>query len=207
MFQRYELKYLITHEQRERILDAAAPYMKSDQFGRSTVRSLYYDTETFRLVRRSLDSPVYKEKLRLRSYCQTEPESTVFVELKKKYRSVVYKRRLPLDCAAAEAWLSGGEKPGTGAQIEEEIEYFRSYYTGLRPAILISCDREAFFAADGSDLRLTFDERILADDQATSLCTRPKGWELLEDGKVLMEIKTSGGIPLWLTALLSLIHI
>ena len=41
---------------------------------------------------------MYKEKFRLRSYGVPGPEDTVFLELKKKYKGVIYKRRamLPL---------------------------------------------------------------------------------------------------------------
>lgn len=96
VFRRYELKYLLSEEQKEKIIDTMAPYMEPDEYGRTTIRNIYYDTENYRLVRRSIESPVYKEKLRVRSYTQAAADSTVFVELKKKHDSVVYKRRLPL---------------------------------------------------------------------------------------------------------------
>ena len=67
-FKRYELKYLLTLDQKQKILQAMAPYMQLDQFGRSEIRNLYFDTDSFRLIRRSLEKPVYKEKLRVRSY-------------------------------------------------------------------------------------------------------------------------------------------
>lgn len=108
VFRRYELKYLLSEEQKEKIIDAMAPYMEPDEYGRTTIRNIYYDTENYRLVRRSIESPVYKEKLRVRSYTQAAADSTVFVELKKKHDSVVYKRRLPLAerTAATAIWKS-----------------------------------------------------------------------------------------------------
>ena len=95
-FKRYEIKYLLTRQQKQAVLQAMQPYMKLDQYGRTTIRNIYYDTDTYRLIRRSLEKPVYKEKLRIRSYQAAAPEDLVFVELKKKYKSVVYKRRLTL---------------------------------------------------------------------------------------------------------------
>lgn len=95
-FQRYELKYLLNPAQKQAVLQAMDGHMELDQYGRVTIRNIYYDTETFRLIRRSLERPCYKEKLRVRSYRQVSPEEPVFVELKKKYKSVVYKRRLSL---------------------------------------------------------------------------------------------------------------
>ncbi len=93
VFKRYELKYLLTQKQKEKVLESMAPYMQLDEYGLTTIRNIYFDTDNYRLVRRSIDRPAYKEKLRIRSYCQAEPDSTVFVELKKKYQSVVYKRQ------------------------------------------------------------------------------------------------------------------
>ena len=107
VFKRYELKYMLTYEQKEKILEAMAPYMKLDKYGRTTIRNIYFDTDDYRLIRRSIEKPAYKEKLRIRSYSQATEESTVFAELKKKYEKVVYKRRLPLCEKDAMAWISG----------------------------------------------------------------------------------------------------
>ena len=87
VFQRYEIKFLLTRKQKECILKAMEPYMELDAYGRSTIRNIYYDTDNYRLVRKSLEKPVYKEKLRVRSYSAAAPDDKVFVELKKKYRA------------------------------------------------------------------------------------------------------------------------
>ena len=92
VFKRYELKYMLTTEQKERVLAAMTPYMKLDKYGRTTIRNLYFDTDTYLLIRRSIEKPTYKEKLRIRSYNKADADSIVFVELKKKYKGVVYKR-------------------------------------------------------------------------------------------------------------------
>ena len=89
VFKRYELKYLLTPAQKETVLAAMEPYMKLDKYGRTIIRNLYYDTDTYLLIRRSIEKPAYKEKLRIRSYSQADRDSTVFVELKKKYKHVV----------------------------------------------------------------------------------------------------------------------
>ena len=95
-FKMYELKYLLTLREKENILNTMREHMKLDSYGRTTIRNIYFDTATFQLIRRSLEKPVYKEKLRVRSYCRVKEKDPVFVELKKKYKSVVYKRRLVL---------------------------------------------------------------------------------------------------------------
>lgn len=203
VFKRYELKYLITAEQKQRLLAAMEPYMALDKYGRTTIRNIYFDTDSYRLIRRSIEKPVYKEKLRLRSYAKASPDSTVFVELKKKFRSVVYKRRVPLTEAEAADWLTGKRHCGIRTQITDEIDYFLSFYGSLRPVVFLSYEREAFYSRDGGDFRVTFDENILCRRTELSLEAESWGTPLLEEGSVLMEIKCSGGIPLWMTRVLT----
>ena len=203
VFKRYELKYLLTPGQKEILLAAMEPYMKPDQYGRTTIRNLYYDTDSWLLIRRSIEKPIYKEKLRIRSYSRADSGSTVFVELKKKYRSVVYKRRISLPNREAMAWLSGERHCEKHTQIAREIDYFLSYYQTLRPTVFLSYERQAYYATDGSDFRVTFDDRILCRRDDLSLESEVYGTQLLPEGKILMEIKCAGGIPLWMTQVLS----
>ena len=197
-FERYEIKYLLTAQQKMEILQTIAPYMKLDSYGRTTIRNIYYDTDTYRLIRRSLEKPAYKEKLRIRSYQQVSATDPVFVELKKKYKSVVYKRRLILPEFQAMASFQNGTPLPVHSQIASEIEYFRQYYQGLRPTVFLSYEREAFYASDGGDFRVTLDENILFRDYDLSLGSQVYGFPLLEKGQTLMEIKTAGGIPIWM---------
>ena len=202
VFKRYELKYLLTPEQRERLLPVISTHMQEDAYGSTTVRNVYYDTESYRLIRHSLEKPIFKEKLRLRSYATVTPADTVFVELKRKYDGVVYKRRHPRAEAEATAWMEAGEHPHAMGQIAGEINYFLSYYRPLAPRVFLSYEREAYFAKEG-DLRLTLDSRILARTDALSLTAPPYGTPLIPDGMSLLELKCAGGIPLWMVRFLS----
>ena len=202
VFKRYELKFLLTAEQKMRLLPEIKQHMQLDKYGRTLIKNLYFDTDTYRLIRRSLEKPDYKEKLRIRSYGETTPDATVFVELKKKYDGVVYKRRIPMQERAAMAWLCGEENT-PDSQIAREIRYFAGFYETLHPTVYLSYEREAYYCKDGSDIRLTFDDNILCRQEELSLCGGNYGTPLLAGGQVLMEIKSPGGIPLWLTSLLS----
>lgn len=202
-FQRYEMKYLLNSHQKEQILRTMEPCMKLDAYGRTTIRNIYFDTDSFRLIRRSLEKPVYKEKLRVRSYKKTEPGDPVFVELKKKYRSVVYKRRMTMPEDQASGCFRTGTALPADSQIAREIDYFRGFYGPLYPAVFLSYEREAFCSIDGSDFRVTFDENILYREQDMGLGDEIYGIPLLKKGQTLMEIKTSGGIPLWMSAVLT----
>lgn len=203
VFKRYELKYLLTYKQKEKIMEAMTSHMALDQYGRTTIRNIYYDTDNYRLIRRSIERPVYKEKLRLRSYSRVTPESPVFVELKKKYKSVVYKRRLALPETDAVHWICEKQPCPVQTQISDEIDYFLTYYETLHPVVFLSYEREAWYSLSGDDFRVTFDENILCRQENLSLEADVGGIPLLHDGTILMEIKCSGGIPLWMTHVLS----
>lgn len=221
VFKRYEIKYLITAEQKERILEAMEARMEPDRFGRSTVRNIYFDTDDFILARHSIAKPDFKEKLRVRSYSKAEAGSTVYVELKRKFDHVVYKRRIGLAEEDAMKWMAGeadaGIRERIGAespQVAGEIDYFLKTYKGLKPALYLSYDREAFrmkkgagASEGGSDFRVTFDCNILCRESDLSLGSEACGRPLLEDGMYLMELKCSGGIPMWMTDVLSELRI
>ena len=207
VFKRYELKYMLTRSQKDTILQAMSSYMALDDYGHSTIRNIYFDTDNYRLIRRSIEKPAYKEKLRIRSYRRATPDSEVFVELKKKYDSVVYKRRLALPEGEAMDWVTGGNHCSKHTQISNEIDYFLGYYEHLRPTVFLSYEREAYYSLNGDDFRVTFDENVLCRQEDISLMSDVWGTPILEDNQVLMEIKCSGGIPLWMTKVLSKEHL
>ena len=66
-FARIEKKYMVTDKQYRAMCTALAGYVEPDEFGAYTICNIYYDTPDYALIRASLDKPVYKEKLRLRS--------------------------------------------------------------------------------------------------------------------------------------------
>jgi hypothetical protein len=203
VFKRYELKYMMTKKQQKAVLEAMLPYMRLDDFGHTTIRNIYFDTDNYRLVRRSIEKPIYKEKLRIRSYKQAGEHDKVFVELKKKHDDVVYKRRESITLEEAQIWLDEGTLFPTNTQIGKEIDYFFDYYETLAPKVFLSYERDAYYSLDDSDFRVTFDENILAREDELSLACDVWGEKLIDDNMVLMEIKTSGGYPLWMTKVLS----
>lgn len=201
-FKRYEKKYMLPPEAYERLMARLAPRLEPDDYHQSTVRSIYYDWDDYRLIRHSIDKPIYKEKLRLRSYKRPTPESEVFVELKKKYKGVVYKRRVASTEAAAMRWLAGEAPAPKDSQMAREIDWFL-HENHPRPKVLISCDRTAWRAKDDPELRVTFDEAIRWRSEDLLLSHGSAGKPLLPGGEILMELKIPGAAPLWLAHLLS----
>ena len=202
IFKRYEMKYMLNRMQFEELKEEMEQYMIADEHGKSTICSLYFDTPTFLLIRRSLEKPVYKEKLRLRSYGVADADTIVFVELKKKYDSVVYKRRVGMTEWDAERYLLQHEQV-MDTQITREIDYCMTNYEKLAPSILLSYEREAYFGRENHDFRVTFDQNILWRDYDLSLCKGIYGRPLLSEDQVLMEVKTAGGIPMWMVKFMS----
>ena len=203
-FKRYELKFMLDREQRSALEKAMAGHLALDAYGRSTIRNLYFDTDSYRLVRTSIEKPVYKEKLRVRSYHQATEDSEVFVELKKKFESVVYKRRICLPHRAAMDALERQAPLPAEGQIAREIACFRQFYgPTLKPAMFLSYEREAYFPVDGTDFRLTLDENILWRTQGLDLAASCWGRRVIPGDQTLMELKTPGGLPLWMVRFLS----
>lgn len=198
VFKRYEVKYLITKEEKEALCKFMEDYMEPDAFGKSTIRNIYYDTPDKLLIRRSLEKPKYKEKLRVRSYTQAKEDSQVFVEIKKKYKGVVYKRRMDLGESTAKNYLRGNLSLLDKNQISREIDYLMTCYGNVEPAIFLSYDREAYFSKTDSNFRMTFDENLIIRDYDMSLTSPVYGESDMLDGKVILEVKTVFGMPEWL---------
>lgn len=205
-FKRYEIKYMITRTQMAVIQKAMAEHMIADSHGKSTLCSLYFDTPDYLLVRRSLEHPLYKEKLRLRSYGVADNRHPVFVELKKKYDSVVYKRRVCMSAAQANDYLLKG-KSVADSQITREIDYFLQMYEGIHPAVLLTYQRDAYYAKEDHEFRITFDDSLLWRDYDLNLDSGIYGAPLLQKDQILMEVKVAGAFPLWFVRILSDNHI
>ncbi|MCR5092555.1 MAG: polyphosphate polymerase domain-containing protein [Lachnospiraceae bacterium] len=203
VFQRKEIKYLLDDKQYRELMTFLDSIAKVDEYGLSRINNIYYDTPDHRLVRASIEKPLYKEKLRLRTYGKANNETNAFIEIKKKYAGVVYKRRISGKYQDMYAYLSGeGNDIGT-TQIAREIEAFRQLYGELIPAMSICYDRIAMAGTEDRDFRITFDSNIVWDDKCSDLRRITRGKPLLQKGQYLMEIKVSNAFPRKLSEKLS----
>lgn len=203
VFKRYEQKYLLTGGQRAFVEQALQAHMRKDAFAETLVCNIYYDTENHLLIRRSMEKPLYKEKLRVRSYGVATEGSEVFVELKKKFNGVVYKRRACMPLSEARLFLQSGALPCPANQILKELHYTLGFYKTLAPSLYLSYRRTAYRGKENPDLRITLDSRILYRNHTLSLSLPPYSTPLLPEGHSVMEVKSPGSLPLWLTRLLS----
>jgi hypothetical protein len=192
-----EKKHLISRAQKEVLLAEIGNRLVPDEHGMSTISNLYIDTPDFRLIRNSIDATAYKEKLRLRSYGTPKPDDKVFLEIKKKFKGVVYKRRISLSLADAYAYLYEEKKPEE-SQIMNEIQYSMEYYNFPKPKMALFYEREAYFVKDDPTLRLTFDCNIRYREDNLYLERGTAGKEIIDKEKFVLEVKTDGAMPLWL---------
>lgn len=198
---RFELKYVLTPEQVDFFRRRLERHMQVDQYGLTSIASLYYDTQDGRLIRQSMEKPPFKEKIRLRSYGLATDVSPVFLELKRKADGVVYKRRIQTTVPAAEAFFNREHNLDDAGQIGREITYFRDYYRELAPSCLIIYDRTAYIEPV-STLRLTIDDNPRYRTEDLDLRVSMEGISLLPPGYAVLEVKVQEAVPLWLSALL-----
>lgn len=207
IFKRVEKKYLITGEQTEQLLHALDSRAVPDQYGLHTVCNIYFDTENNELIRRSIDKPVYKEKLRLRSYGIPADDSMVFLELKKKWGKTVYKRRVEMPLKAAKDYLDEGIYPDEyDCQILREINYALHFYP-LQPSIYIAYDRQAYTLADDEEVRFTVDRSIRSRLEELDLTLGDHGDELFDEDMRVLELKAPYALPQWFVSQLSELQI
>lgn len=215
-FNRKEVKYRLTGEQLEMLKRASEEHLPAGEYGRTVVNSIYLDTRERSVIARSLEKPLYKEKLRVRWYGaqRLEDAAAVFIELKKKFDGVVYKRRLQVSAASARSFLNGGscmtldaaglsgaegEPTFQHIQIAREIEEARRRLGCVRPSVLISCERTSFGSDDEGALRITFDERL----RALGMFDGESRFQLMASDHAIMEAKCMRAFPSWLVHALS----
>ncbi len=210
VFNRYEMKYRITSEQYEELKTRLSLRMESDEHSKNgefyTICNIYYDTENNDLIRKSTDGGIYKEKMRLRSYGTVTLDQKVFLEIKKKYKGLVNKRRTKMYLSDAYAYFDLGVlpevKPFMNGQVLKEIDYMKTRL-GLIPKVFLSYDRCAMFDRENRDFRITFDRNITARRYDLGLHYGVYGDKLLGPDEWIMEIKIDKAMPLWMTRILS----
>lgn len=211
VFNRYEKKFIISDDIYRIIKSQLEEYMEVDEYSRNgdfyTICNIYYDTDDNEIIRKSIEKPVYKEKLRLRSYGVVTSKEKVFLEIKKKYQGRVNKRRTALTLEDACRYMETGQKPEVlnlrGKQIFHEIDYMVSRYQTLHPALFLSYDRNALLGIEDRNFRITFDTNILTRRYDLGLDYGIYGELLLPKSQWVMEVKMNQAAPLWFAELLS----
>ncbi len=212
VFKRTEIKYLMDEDQFEKLFLFLSDMARVDQYGLSRINNIYYDTPDYRLIRTSLEKPVYKEKIRLRTYGETHNDTNSFIEIKKKYDGVVYKRRISGSYLDAYEYMSGRRGRLDDSQISKEIESFVKGYKNLIPAMTICYDRIAMAGIEDESFRVTFDTNIEWNNRCLDLrwvnrkgvlLPQSRGRQITKPGQYMMEIKVTNALPMELSKKMS----
>lgn len=201
VFHRYEKKYLVRKDAYQLLRQKLFPYMQEDAYGLHTIRNIYYDTETDELIRMSMEKPEYKEKFRVRCYGTPGCDVAVFLEIKKKYKGLVNKRRVMMSAEEAEDYLTKGIRPRQSSQVLKELDYFLACHEVV-PKIYLAYDRIALFGKEDPKFRVTFDTNIRYRNEGLDLKNDENTTVLLGGGSYLMEVKVLDAMPLWFVHIL-----
>ena len=203
IFNRVEQKYLLSKEQKDKLLKMINKYLTKDEHFESIISNIYFDDFNNRLIINSLEKPIYKDKVRLRGYGVINDNSNVFFEIKNKYLGVVSKRRIMIKLKDFYDYLEGKILPNE--QIMKELDYLIKIYN-LKPSIFISYHRFSY-KGKVDDIRITFDDNLISRRDDLKLESGVYGKKHFKKDECIMEIKTLNGYPMWLTNALSSLKI
>lgn len=206
VFKRVEKKYLLSEDLYQKLFEKINNYITVDTYDFSTICNIYFDTDDYLLVNRSIEKPIYKEKVRLRSYGVPKKNSKVFLEIKKKYKGVVGKRRVSAPLKEFYTYFDTGKYPNVDTQIMNEINYCFKFYN-LKPKVFLAYDRYSYKGKDDSNFKITFDKNIRSRTDNLYLENGDNGMLLLDKNCYIMEVKTLGAYPLWFARILSELNI
>ena len=196
VFNRKETKYILTNEKYMQLFNSIKSYLTEDEYPKSTICNIYFDTDNYDLIARSIEKPIYKQKVRLRSYNIPTLDDYVFLEIKKKYLGTVNKRRIKIKLKEYYEFLNSKNLENKNMQIKSEIDYIFKMYD-LKPKIYIAYDRLCFIDKNDKSFRITFDKNIRSRTDDLKLENGDKGNNYFNDNKVIMEVKAKEAYPVW----------
>lgn len=206
-FKRYERKYLVSKSKAQDFLSLVSDRLSFDAFcvgGRKyRIYNIYFDTDDFAVIRESVSKPAFKEKARFRAYDNYAETGMGFLEIKRKIRGVVVKRRIALSEPDALRFVSTGVlPPDLDGQMARELKWYFDC-NDVGPRAYISYDRMAFFCTDDKNIRVTFDDNILYRTHDVSVLAGDDGQSLLPSDICILELKFAEAMPVWMASALS----
>lgn len=200
-FKRIEQKYIINKKEYDDIQEIISKYFLMDSYYESKIYNIYFDNDNRDIIINSLEKPVYKKKIRVRSYGIPNDDSLVFFEIKEKYKGIVYKRRVKLSLLEYNNYINKGIMPNHDKQIMREIDYNIKYYK-LHPYMVLTYDRLSYYSKEDINFRITFDSNLRS--RYNDLEFRDNNDRLyFKDKKYIMEVKCSNSLPIWFVSYLS----
>ncbi len=203
-FKRIEEKYILDYYKYLELMEKIENKISEDKYPNSKILNIYYDTDSYNLAINSIQKPVFKEKIRLRSYNVPKNDNDlIFLEIKRKYNGVTYKRRISLNLLQYKEFLKTGKlQSDDSKQITEELRYTLNKYN-LVPKIMIAYDRKSFYLKENTNIRLTFDFNLRSRIDNLDFILADAGKSFFNDKKCILEIKSCENMPIWLVKILN----
>lgn len=216
MIGRYELKFpLISTEAKKKFLSLAKDSLEPDPHGQDAVyrvSSQYFDTPDYKAYWEKQDGEAVRKKYRLRYYSIDGVEDkgmAAFMEIKHRIDNRVFKERLHLTPEGAEAILSDSaqlihiEKHVFEKELEKRSTIDSITAMATNPQFVarnvITYMREAWLGIQDKGLRVTFDSSCRATLPQDYLdVSGTRGESLIDDDKMIMEVKFDHAIPRWI---------
>lgn len=205
VFKRVETKYLLTDDEYNILMKKIDKHLMKDRFYKSTICNIYFDSEDYDIINKSLEKPIFKQKIRLRSYNIPDLNDDVFFEIKGKYDGVVFKRREKLKLIDYYNYINDGKIP-SDKQIMKEIDYIIKK-DNLKPKMMLSYDRLSYYDRNNKNFRITFDQNIRSREDDLKLEFGDAGKLYFDKPMHIMELKSLGAMPLWFTNILTKLKI
>ena len=192
---RMEQKYFVSFDKYKKLMDIIEDKLVKDKYFSERIYNIYFDNDEYEFMTKSLDKPLYKEKVRLRSYETADKNSNVFLEIKKKFQGHGNKRRVVINYNDAIDYINNKIIPDTNKQIMNELDYtFKK--NNLKPKISLTYDRLSYAFKEDDSYRITFDTNIRYSNKKIDLVDLDDDYCLFNDGYI-MEVKTLKGYPMW----------
>ena len=192
---RMEQKYFVSFDKYKKLMDIIEDKLVKDKYFSERIYNIYFDNDEYEFMTKSLDKPLYKEKVRLRSYETADKNSNVFLEIKKKFQGHGNKRRVVINYNDAIDYINNKIIPNTNKQIMNELDYtFKK--NNLKPKISLTYDRLSYAFKEDDSYRITFDTNIRYSNKKIDLVDLDDDYCLFNDGYI-MEVKTLKGYPMW----------
>ena len=192
---RMEQKYFVSFDKYNKLMKLINNKLVKDKYFSERIYNIYFDNDEYEFMTKSLDKPLYKEKVRLRSYETKDKNSNVFLEIKKKFQGHGNKRRVVINYNEAKDYIDNKIIPNTNKQIMGELDYtFKK--NNLKPKISLTYDRLSYAFKEDESYRVTFDTNIRYSNKKVDLVDLDDEYCLFNDGYI-MEVKTLKGYPSW----------
>ncbi len=222
---RYEHKYYISDDQVDKLREMVSCFTKLDSYADSlpgkeyTVRSIYFDSPDFECYTTKIDGIKNRKKLRLRGYNEESDDSTVFLEIKRKYEVPLFKHRAPVPFNDALKLFKGGQaeelvrntKKFNHAVDDTKRFFYQMHTMHMKPVITVIYEREPFLSRiddQDNNLRITIDKNLRS-------VAYPALDELYDEkhiryaikGYTILEVKFNKYCPSWVKPILANFHL